>query len=323
MNVRRPRARLWPEPLGFSVVFQNASSTEKYKQMQKKHDDQELFDLILNLEDELLAEGSDPKSRHWEIPDKVMSQLGYDSYICSGPNSPELLHRIRKIHQTLYRTQDISVGGLHGGAFMFRGIAAEVRIPLFFGSVKIDPFKHNDLSSRQIEWLRSDPKHTEAYVSTFSDLFDFAACLYSFGGYAVPPEPARPLFDLAAFQIQAAGATLCAAFDERGALQSSLIGAELALKAALAGKGVSAAALKKYAHNLSRLVEAVGNLYGSFELAFVKERVRLLPNLVDNRYSPKQPTRMETGAIVMAGQYIAGAVARAVTGGSFRARLEK
>ena len=289
--------------------------------MQKKHDDQELFDLILNLEDELLAEGFDPKSRHLELPHRVMSQLGYDSYICSGPNSPELFHRIRKIHQTLYRTKDVSVGGLHGGAFMFRGIAAEVRIPLFLGSVKINPFKHNDLSSRQIEWLRSDPEHTEAYVSIFSDLFDFSACLNSFGGYAKPPEPARPLFGLATFQIQGAGATLCAAFNERGAIQSSLIGAELALKAALAGKGVSDADLKEYGHNLSLLVEAVGNLYGSFELASVEARMRLLPNLVDNRYSPEQLSRMETGDIVMTGQYIAGAVARAVTGGSFRAKL--
>ena len=292
--------------------------------MQKKHDDQALSDLILNLEDELLAEGLDPQSRHLELPHRVMSQLGYDSYICSGPNSPELFHRIRKIHQTLYRTKDVSIGSLHGGAFMFRGIATEVRIPFVLGSVKIYPFKHNDLSSRQIEWLQSDPEHTEAYVSTFSDLFDFSACLNSFSGYVKPPEPARPLFGLAAFQIQGAGATLCAGFDERGAIQSSLIGAELALKAALAGKGVSDADLKKkYGHNLSCLVEAVGNLYGSFELASVKTRIRLLPNLVDNRYSPKQPSRKETGAIVMTGQYIAGAVARAVTGGSFRAKLEK
>ena len=295
----------------------------KYKQMQKKHDDQELSDLILNLEDKLLAEGLDPKSRHWELPHRVMSQLGYDSYICSGPNSPELFRRIRKIHQTLYRTKDVSMGSLHGGAFMFRGIAAQIRIPLFFGSVKIHPFKHNDLSFRQIKWLRSDPEHSEAYVSNFSDLFDFSACLRSSGGYAKPPEPARPLFGLAAFQIQGAGATLCAGFDERGAIQSSLIGAELALKAALAGKGVSDADLKEYGHNLPRLVEAVGNLYGSFELASVKALIRLLPGLVDNRYSPEQPSRMETGAIVMTGQYIAGAVARAVTGGSFRAKLEK
>ena len=116
---------------------------------------------------------------------------------------------------------------------------------------------------------------------------------------------------------------LCAAFDERGAVQSSLIGAELALKAALAGKGVNEAALKNYRHNLDRLVKAVGNLYGSFELASVMERMRLLPNLVDNRYSSEQPSRMETGAIVMAGQYIAGAVARAVSGGSCRAKLEQ
>ena len=87
---------------------------------------------------------------------------------------------------------------------------------------------------------------------------------------------------------------------------------------------MSGADLKKYyGHDLPRLVEAVGNSYGSFDVDSVKARMRLLPNFVDNRYSREQPNRMETGAIVMTGQYIAGAVARAVTGGSFRANLKK
>lgn len=283
--------------------------------------DQELWGLVLAIEDEMLAEGLDPKERHFYLPVRAMERLGHTNFVLSGPHEPPLLRRIRTIHQTLYRTKDVAVNGLHGGAFMFRGIAVEVRVPLFFGSVRIRPFEHNDLSPRQKEWLASDPEQIEAYVSTFCDIFDFSACLYPFSGYDKPPEAARHLFGLAAFQLQGAGATLCAAFDERGAIQSSLMGAELALKAALSGNGVSDVDLKKYGHNLPRLVEAVGNVYSRFEMASVETRMRLLPNLVDNRYSAQQPSRMETGGIVMAGQYVAGAVARAVTGGSFRARL--
>ena len=284
-------------------------------------DDQELLDLILCIEDELLEDGLDAKQRHFRLPVMAMERLGYTSFSLSGPHEPVLLRRIRTIHQNLYRAKDVAVGGLHGGAFMFRGIAVEVRVPLFFGSVQIRPFEHNDLSARQKEWLASDVEQVEAYVSTYCDIFDFAACLYSFGGYDKPSKGAEHLLSLAAFQLQGAGATLCAAFDGRGAIQSSLVGAELALKAALAGNGASDGDLKEYRHDLRRLVKAVSNVYSRFEKTSVNARMSLLPKLVDNRYSAQQPSRMETGEIVMASQYIAGAVARALTGGSLRSRL--
>ena len=232
--------------------------------------DQEIRELISAIEDELLADGLEPKERHFHLPVKAMERLGYTSFALSGPHEPDLLRRIRAIHQTLYRTKDVAVGGLHGGAFMFRGIAVEVRVPMCFGSVRIHPFEHNDLSSPQKEWLVSDPEQVEAYVSTFCDIFDFSACLYSFSGYGKPPDGALRYLNLAAFQLQGAGATLCAAFDERGAIQSSLVGAELALKSALAGNGVSDADLKGYGHDLERLANAVSEIYDRFELTSVK-----------------------------------------------------
>ena len=117
----------------------------------QEFDDQELWDLISSIEDELLADGLDPKQRHFQLPVRAMERLGYTSFALSGPHEPTLLRRIRTIHQTLYRPKDVAVGGLHGGAFMFRGIAVEVRVPLFLGSVRIHPFEHNDLSPRQKE----------------------------------------------------------------------------------------------------------------------------------------------------------------------------
>ena len=284
-------------------------------------DDQEILDLILAVEDELLAEGLDPRQRHFHVPVTAMEQLGQTGFAIFGPHEPDLLRRIRAIHQTLYRPKDVAIGGLHGGTFMFRGIAVEVRVPLVYGSAPIRPFECNDLSPRQREWLASDPEQAEAYVSTFCDIFDFSASLHPFDGYAKPPDDAAHLLNLAAFQLQGAGAALCAAYDGRGAVQSSLLGAELALKAALAGKGAGEKDLKAHGHNLQRLAEAVSKLYGKFELASVAARIRGLPKLVDNRYSAKQPGRVETGEIVMGCQHVAGAVARALTGGSFRASL--
>lgn len=284
-------------------------------------DDQEIWDLILAIEDDLLADGLDPKQRHFHVPVKAMERLGHTSFALSGPQEPPLLRRIRAMHQTLYRTKDVAVGGLHGGAFMFRGIAVEVRVPLIFGSVKIRPFECNDLSPRQRQWLTSDPEQAEAYLSTYCDVFDFSACLNSFDGYGKPPDGALHMLGLAAFQLQGAAATLCAAYDERGAIQSSLLGAELALKAALAGKGSSEEDLKGYRHDLRRLARAVDDACSGFKASSVSAGIRMLPKLVDNRYSAKQPSRMETGNIVMACQHIAGAVVRALTGCTIRTRL--
>ena len=287
----------------------------------RKPTDQELFELILQLEDELLEQGMEPKHRAFRLPSKAMRQLGYKSFVVSGSGRSETLDRIRAIHKTLYRRKDIAAGGIHGGAFMFRGIAAAVSIPLIFGNTMINLFEFSDLSPAQINWLQTDAKQVESFTSTCCDLYDFAACLAPFEGYKTPSDRARSLFGLSSFQIQAAAASLCAAFDGRGAIQSAMIGAELALKAALASKGKREEELKSYGHDRHRLVEELGQLFGSFEFKSVRARMQVMPELVPNRYSSHQPSRMETGEIVMASQYLAGAAARAVTGGSVRHKL--
>ena len=277
---------------------------------------------IFGLEDELLAEEMDPQDRAWHVPTKAMERLGHESFVVSGRHAPEILQRIRSIHKTLYRTRDIAGGGVHGGVFMFRGIAAAVHIPIVFGRVGINPFDHCDLLPRQIEWLQADAKQVEAYVATFCDLFDLAGCISSLADYEQPTGRARDLFGLAAFQLQGASASLCAAFDGRGAVQSALIGAELSLKGVLAEKGKSEAQLKSYRHDRPKLVRDVKELYPAFEARAVRASMQGLPELVPNRYSSDQPTRMETGGIVMASQFIAGAAARAVTGGSLRREMQ-
>lgn len=283
--------------------------------------DQELFELILKLEDELLEQGMEPKHRAFRLPNKAMRQLGYKSFVVSGSGRPETLDRICAIHKALYRRKDIAAGGIHGGAFMFRGIAAAVSIPLIFGNTMINLLEFSDLSPAQINWLQNDAKQVESYISTCCDLYDFAACLVPMEGYKTPSGRAGSLFGLSSFQIQAAAASLCAAFDGRGAIQSAMIGAELALKAALAAKGKREKELKSYGHDRHRLVEELGRLYGSFELKSVRARMQAMPELVPNRYSAHQPSRMEAGEIVMASQHLAGAAARAVTGGSLRHNL--
>ena len=97
----------------------------------------------------------------------------------------------------------------------------------------------------------------------------------------------------------------------------------MSMKAALVGAGAEETTLKELGHDLKVLAEAVADAYDVFELLPVVGHLQTLPKFVPNRYSAMQPDRSETGRIVMASQAIAGAVARVLTGGSFKALCEE
>ena len=281
--------------------------------------DEELTRVVLRMDEKMASEGITPPARLFQLPPRLAGSRFGLIYSIGGRDIPEILQRIQKIHEAYYRPKDTAVEGVHGGVYMFRDIPALIRIPAIVGYVRIKPFDHNDLSCRQLEWLCSFPEHVEGYLSTFSDIFDFAGCMAPFGDCTPPTKDlALAYMKNAAFHLQSATSALCAAFDGRGAIQSSLIGAELALKASLIEKSVSEDTLKKeYGHNRSKLIEKFGTLYVSHEIIPMIEMSKTLPMLIPNRYSPEQPNQRETGIILMNCQYIAGAVARAVGGHSF------
>ena len=278
--------------------------------------DEELWALVLDLEDEMCAKGIDQRRRSFLLPVKAMERLGYASFSLSSNNSPLLFNRIQSIQRTLYRDKDVAVGGIHGGAFMFRAIATLVYVPIIFGTVQIDPFAYCDLSSKQIEWLRRTEGQERKYLVNFCNLFDLAACINPMSGYREVSDRVVSHLRLSAMQTQAAGAALCAAFDERGAIQSSLIAAELAMKAGLLNVGMLNKELRALGHDFEKMVRALNRVYPSLKTEEALGHVKKLPKLVTNRYSPEQPGRIQTGEIVMASQAIIGEVARLLTEGS-------
>ena len=285
--------------------------------------DDQLWRLVLTLEDEMCAEGVEPKKRHFDLPTKAMERLGFRNFPVVGTGAPPLLSRIGALQGRLYRRKDVAAGGVHGGAFMFRGIATNVHVPIIYGQVALDPYDCCDLSAAQIDWLRSTPGQDRAYLENFCNLFDFAGCLRPMSGYSTVPKGALPMLRLSALQTQGAGATLCAAFDERGAVQSALIAAELSMKGALAAAGVGDSDLRRLGHDFAELARKVGEAYAEFDLEGAMVELGNLPELVPNRYSAEQPGRNETGLIVMSSQAIGGAVARALTGGGLLAQLQE
>jgi hypothetical protein len=75
---------------------------------------------------------------------------------------------------------------------------------------------------------------------------------------------------------------------------------------------------KSHGHNLKSAADAFAKAYPGFDLQRVKSTIARFPPYVANRYSPQQPSRIETGHIAMGAQYIAGEIMRQVCGYSFR-----
>jgi hypothetical protein len=281
----------------------------------------ELLKLVVATDDEALSTSTSPKQRMLPVAMAVMKKLGYSGSILAGTATPPIVERIFTAYRLLYRPSDLAIGGMHGGIFMFRDVFARVGIPFGYGKMSINPFELTDLSEMQLRWLCSQPSSQQIFMDQFIDIFDFAGGVGGLGDYKTPPKEALEVFWLAAFQLQAAAAALSVAFDSRGAVQSALVGAELVLKGGLAAIGASESERRKHGHDLVSVAKAYSAAYTDFDLDRVLATMKRLPAFVENRYSPVQPTRVETGHIVMGAQYIAGEVMRQITGFSFRSAV--
>jgi len=280
--------------------------------------DKELLNLVLAADEELFQEGAEPKERCLPVISKVMTKLQYSAFILAGEHTPAIVKRITALHSSLYRPADIAVGGIHGGIFMFRDVFARVDIPIIYGSARIDPLKLTNFSENQIRWLLSRQADFQMFNDQFTDIMDFAGGLGNLANYRSPPKAALEVFWLAAFQLQAAAAALSVAYDFRGAVQSAIIGTELALKGGLAVLGLNEGDRRKYSHDLSAAANALFAAWPDFDIERILCTISRFPPFVANRYSAIQPNRVDVGHIVMGAQFIAGEVMRQTTGYSIR-----
>jgi hypothetical protein len=282
--------------------------------------DNDLFALVIAADEEGLRAGEDPKQRAFMTIRRVMQQLRPGGYVLAGIGAPPEIDRIQGIIHNLYRPQDISVGGVHMGAFMFRDVFARLSVPIGFGTFRLDPLEHVDLSNTQKDWLRTRPADYAMLCDQFLDIFDFGYGLMDLGHTRKVGKDCHTFMGLAHFQLQAAAATIAGAYDLRGAVQSALLATELALKGGLAANGVSADTLKlDFGHQHSKMAAALAELEPAFDVRRVARVLGGFPAFVPNRYSADQPGRIETGHIVMGAQYAAAEVMRLLTNRDLRA----
>jgi hypothetical protein len=281
-------------------------------------DDEKLLYLVGTTDKELFDAGMDIKQRGWEVPCAVMRKLGYIGFVMAGVGTPKIFERIQLAFESIYRKQDIAIGG-HIGVFMYRDIFARIGVPMIFGQVGINPFEFVELTPIQLRIIQAEPDQMEIYLDQFFDVADVQYGTQEIKKPFATMELVVRFIGLSRLHLHSASAVLTGGYDHRGAVQAALLATELSLKAGAAAQGLSEQDIKdKFGHKNSNIADFVEADWPSFDLARVKRVLATQPPYVLNRYSAAQPDRREVGHLVMGAQYIVSEVVRLLSDRDFR-----
>jgi hypothetical protein len=283
-------------------------------------DDQILF-LVANVDHELFRAGVDINRRSLEVPSLVMTRLGYLSYIGAGTGAPPIFERVRSAFSTIYRKQDLAVGG-HIGVFMYRDIFARIAVPHVFGQIGINPFDWVELTPVQLRIMQAQPIEMAMFLDQFSDVADIQYGSCELKAPFSKMELVARYIGLARLHLHAAAAIVTGGYDYRGAVQSALLATELGLKSAAAALGLSETKIKKqFGHDLIALIDLLRDGFPAFDAERVRRVIANQPKYAHNRYSSVQPARVEVGHLVMGAQYVVAELVRLMSDRDFREGL--
>jgi hypothetical protein len=279
-----------------------------------------LLKLLMEADQAGLEAGEEPKARSLKnILRLARAVRPGGGTILAGEGTEPHITKAAQLMGQLYRRSDIGMGALHVGAIMFRDIFARVDIPIVYRILNLDPLEQSDLTLVQKRWLVSSTEEFRRFLDQFFDLVDFA-----FGWDDLQQRPSvmqevKAYLTLAHMQLESAAATVTAQCDLRGAVQSSLLSVELALKAAILSDGVPEDTLKSdFGHDTKKMLKHLERHRLLEEPNRVAGVLDCLPRFVSNRYAATQPSRSETGHILMGAQYVGSEVARALSGRNVR-----
>lgn len=287
-----------------------AATTES--QIQDGVTDEALIEALKRADDEGIRLGQEPPARSLDNIGRALREFGYESFVLMGRGTPPLVERAHKLNDMLFVPNELRVGGVHLGVFMFRDMFCRLYAPLAYGRCRIDFWQMLDLSDFQKRWLADDPEALARFIDQAIDVLDFGYGWQEFGHGRTIDSRGKDLIWRAHVQLEAASATATTAYDFRGTIHSALLGTELALKAGLAAEGVDNTELrsKKIGHNLEAAAIKLAKLCTGFDLDRVIRVVRMFPDFIGSRYELPAPNRVETGSVLMGAQYVASEVTR-------------
>lgn len=285
--------------------------------------DIDLIKLVIEVDDELIAEGIKPFQRPFHANIKIGKRLQLG---CRDILNDSLSIKVRKIYEELSRSTDLHMPSMHIGVFMFRDVFFSVRIPPASGSPIIEPIKFlDDITEKQLEWLFANSESSSKFFDQAIDLMDFVYGLSDVLGEKNLPDKTLIWWHKAKQQLEAAATTLLDANDKDAVIQNCCIATELLLKGALMAKveGITEEDLasKKYGHNLKNLVNKTAEQLPTFDKETVLFAVNQLPAYVKSRYEAEKFSRLELGDFVMNTQFISGEVLRQFSERNMRVNL--
>lgn len=281
----------------------------------------DLMKLVIEVDDELIKEGSEPFQRPPVAYMKIAQRLQPRS--SSILQSDPLFNAINRIYSELYRPSDLHMPPMHIGAFMFRDVFFPLRIPVICGSPAINPVDFlTDVPEIQKRWLFNDQQSGSTFFDQVIDLMDFVYGLDDLEKIGQLPDKTIEWWYLAKQQLEAAAATVLGSFNKYAVVQNCCISAELLLKGALMAKGINEKTLasKKqgYGHNLENLVDKTAGHLPNFDRETALLVVKQLPDYVESRYEAKDFSRLNLGSFLMNTQFISGEILRQFSDRNFR-----
>jgi hypothetical protein len=284
-------------------------------------DDQILY-LVGHADAELFNAGMDIRQRYWEVPSLVMRRLGYIGFVMAGAGKLSVLDRIEAAFKSIYRPQDIAIGG-HIGVFMYRDIFARLGVPHAYGQVRFNPFDFVELTPVQLRIIQTEPEAMEIFLDQFSDVADIQYGTAELKAPFAKMELVVRFIGLSRLHLHAAAAVLTGGYDYRGAVQSALLACELALKSGAAAQGLVETEIKgRFGHRLGDLADIIAQAWPAFDGPRVRRVIAGQPQYAPNRYASTQPDRRKVGHLVMGAQYLVSEVVRQLSERNLRADLQ-
>ena len=256
---------------------------------------------------EEFRKGVPANRRPLSLVHRICDELGLQGAI---PLSHPQLERARQAHGRLYRKKDLGIGGVYAGLAVHLDICFSVKMPHIFGSPAVDPFDWVDITEIQKCRLIAYPEDLFDFIRQMIDVLDTGSTLVPMAHFTSPEGRSKELFSMAAFHNQAAAAVMVQAFDFRGAIQSALLCAELAMKSIVSAHGHSDESIKNsVGHSLDKALKLSENLSDDVKND-ITACIENLPPFAASRYQERQWSRTDAAAVVLAAQRIMGHTSR-------------
>lgn len=283
--------------------------------------EEDLWALIDRLDREACASGISPSARSIKVVMAACQKLGIQ-FSLGGPKNLDI-ERLFGMHSALYRTVDLGMGNIFSGLATHLDLFFRVEFPIIFGTVQLDILKLVDITDNQYKRMLEKKEDRNAFHSHIVDVWDIGATLSNLDPRPIGNELANGMFRKSALHMEAATAATVNLFKYEGAIQSALLCAELAIKAAYSMiTGCDEDHLKdQVGHKLLRALPVISQ-DTRFNIKNLQERIDILPDFVKSRYDARKWSRLETGKIAIAAQFLLAEVSRAHLGQSFSSQLD-